>query len=112
MALGTFMPVMIAPMLGSIISSVSSIATGAVSTGVLVSGLNTGKFFGNVGHTVDNMSQPSSSGISIAKAAFPPSSLAKISKSGLGGAKHTASSALELSHRFDNYWENHKTCSK
>ena len=101
MALGTFMPVMIVPMLGSIISSVSSIATGAVSAGVMVTGLGAGRSIGSIGHAADDMSQPSSSGISIAKAAFSPSSLAQITKSGLRGTEHAVSSTLELSRGFD-----------
>jgi hypothetical protein len=102
MALGTFMPVMIVPMLGSIISSVSSIATGAISTGFMVTGLGSGRSLGGFGHAVDNMIEPSTNSISLAKAAFSPPTLAQISKSGIRGAEHTTSSALEPSRGFNN----------
>ncbi len=88
MALGTFMPVMLVPMLGSIISSVSSIATGAVSTGVIVTGMGATRSLSNIGN-IDQMSQhDSQNGVFLTKAAFPPLSLPQITKSGLDGVVH------------------------
>jgi hypothetical protein len=101
MALGTFMPVMLVPLLGSIISSVSSIATGAVSTGSMVTGMGAARSLNSMGSTVGQISrQASQSGVSLAKAAFSPSSMAQITKAGLGGTGHGLSSALGVSHGF------------
>lgn len=88
MALGTFMPAMLVPMLGSIISSVSSIATSAVSTGVITTGMGAIRSLSNM-DGIDRMSQhDSQSGVFLTKAAFSPLSLPQIAKSRIDGAVH------------------------
>lgn len=81
MALGTFMPVILIPMLGSIISSVSSIATGSISTGTVITGMGTLRSLSDVGHTIGQISQPvSQNAISLARTSLSTSNLAKITK--------------------------------
>lgn len=101
MALGTFMPAILVPMLGSIISSVSSVTTGSISTGTVITGLGTIRSVGDVGHTIGQISQPlSQSGISLAKVALSTSNLAQITKLDHNPAMPESSSDLRTNRRF------------
>lgn len=101
MALGTFMPAMLVPMLGSVMSSVSSIATGAVSTGAMVTGMGAAGSMTGIGQAVSQMSQQASqSGVSLTKAVFSSSGMTQLAKAGPRGARHGVSSALGAGHGF------------
>lgn len=88
MALGTFMPVMLVPMLGSIMSSVSSIATGAVSTSAIVTGMGAVRSLSNIGNADQMSDLNSQNSIFLTKAAFSPLNLPQITTSRLDGAVH------------------------
>jgi hypothetical protein len=100
MTLGTFMPAMLVPMLGNVMSSISSMTTGAVSTGAIVTGMGAAGSMTGVSQAVNQMSQQSSqSGVSLTKAIFSSSGMTQLAKTdsmfGTG-----ATSTLGARHRF------------
>lgn len=100
-SLGTFMPAILIPLLGSVMSSVSSIATGAVSTGAMVTGMGAIGTVGGIGQSASQISQQvSQSGVSLARAAFSPSGITQLAKTGLSGAGHGVQTSLEMSRGF------------
>ncbi|WP_179368127.1 hypothetical protein [Candidatus Nitrosotenuis sp. DW1] len=101
MALGTFMPAMLVPMLGSIISSVSSITTGAVSTGVIVTGMGAARSLSSMSGMDRMSSYDSQNGVFLTKAAFSPVNLPQITKSRLDGAS-PGLTTLETNYEFEN----------
>jgi hypothetical protein len=97
------MPAMLVPMLGSVMSSISSITAGGVSTGAIITGIGAAGSMTGVGQAVNQMSQQSSqSGVSLAKTAFSSSGMTRLAKTGPMFGISRVSSALEAKQRFGN----------
>lgn len=100
-ALGTFIPAILIPLLGNVMSSVSSIATGAVSTGAMVTGMGAIGTVGGIGQSASQISQQvSQSGVSLARAAFSPSGITQLAKAGFSDAEHGVSHGLRMGREF------------